>query len=74
MYAAIGDDKLSFAIDNNQYLQGALGTIVAALAVTTGKALAPSAYHESGAYLPGPSLVTKATLPSDNMKVSTIIG
>mmetsp|Transcript_23821 Transcript_23821/g.51477 ORF Transcript_23821/g.51477 Transcript_23821/m.51477 type:complete len:378 (+) Transcript_23821:141-1274(+) len=69
VYDAIGNDQLDFTIGNNHYLQGALGTIIAALAVTGGKSLAPSGADLTGAYLPGPTLIIKATLPTDTKKL-----
>ncbi|KAL7546438.1 hypothetical protein ACHAWF_009777 [Thalassiosira exigua] len=69
VYDAIGNDQLDFTIDNQQYLQGALGTILTAVVVTTGKSLAPSGIDINGAYLAGPKLVTKFDLPTDTVKV-----
>jgi ABC-type sugar transport system substrate-binding protein len=63
VYAAIGDDKLDFTVGNNQYLQGALGIILATLAVTEGQSLAGRTYNT------GPQLLTKANVPSDTIKV-----
>ena len=69
VYTAIGNNQLDFTIDNNHYLQGALGTIIAALGVTNGKSLAPSEADRSGAYLPGPTLIIKENLPTDSNKI-----
>ena len=68
VFVAIGNDQLTFTIDNQQYLQGALSTVLASLVATTGKSLASSAEAKGGAYLTGPKAVTKSTLPSDTVK------
>ena len=70
VFDAIGSNKLSFTIDNQQYLQGALTTVLASLVATTGKSLAASAEEvdSGGAYISGPKVITKSTLPSDTRK------
>ena len=68
VFDAIGSSQLSFTIDNQQYLQGSLTTVLASLVATTGMSLAPSAEVDGGAYITGPKVITKETLPSDTRK------
>lgn len=69
VFAAVGNDDLSFAIGEQQALQGALAVHLAAVYASTGKSLArPS----SGAYLTGPHVVTKSTLPTDSLQVCEV--
>ena len=69
VFDAIGGDQLAFTIGQQQALQGSLTALLAALYATTGKSLASSVEAEGGAYLTGPVLITKDTLPTDSQQV-----
>lgn len=72
VYNAIDAGQLSFAVAEQQALQGSLAMILAALYVTTGKTLSASTEVEGGAYLTGPIIINKNTTMSDSQKTCEV--
>lgn len=68
VYAAIATGKLSFAISQQSYLQGALSIVFAATYVTTGKKLARSGDNIYGIWRSGPRIINLRNLPSDTLQ------
>lgn len=66
VFDAISSEELAFTVGQQQALQGALSVHMAALYASTGKTLA---LPMDGAYLSGPHLITKETLPTDPKRI-----
>lgn len=68
VFTAIALGKLSFAISQQQHLQGAFSVVMASLYATTGKKLAPSSESPFGVYTSGPSVINLWNLPPDTFQ------
>jgi simple sugar transport system substrate-binding protein len=70
VYEAIDNGTVAFVITEHFYLEGALPVVMGTLFATTGKKLAePGSEYGNGAYLSGPKVVTKESLPSLQQQV-----
>ena len=68
VFTAIALGKLSFAISQQQHLQGALSVVMASLYITTGKKLAPSSESPFDFYNSGPTIIDLRNLPPDTLQ------
>jgi len=68
-YDAIATGRLSFAISQQQHLQGALAVAMAATYATAGKRIARSSQSSFGVYFSGPAVVDIASLPSPDRQI-----
>lgn len=69
VYSAIVQKKVLFAVNQQQYLQGALPVILAATFLTTGERLAPSSENPFGIYSSGPRIVALENIPTDQEQI-----
>jgi len=69
IHQAVSGGKLAFAISSQDYYQGAMSIVHAALYVSTGKALSPSSESEYGMILSGPEVMTSSNAYTDTFQV-----
>ena len=67
-FEAIAEGKLSFAVSEQTYLQGALPVMMASIFASTSKKIVPPTASKTHVYQAGPKIITLKNLPSSTMQ------